>query len=89
MALLACPAKIPLMRVVVRVTGNAGTGKRDLCYVLLAMARRTGQSNVRSSQREVRLLTVVEPPDRPAVWRVAGAASGAKTALMMGVAVAA
>ncbi len=77
------------MGVVSRVTRDARSWKGNLRDVLLSMARRASQPGMRAGQRKVRLLAVVEPPDRPAVWCVAGAASAAKTAFVMCVAVAA
>ncbi len=88
-ACLARPAEVSLMSVIVRVTGDTRSWKGNLLDVLLSMARRASQPGMRAGQRKMRLLVVVEPPDGPAVWRVAGAASGAKTAFVMCVAVAA
>ena len=77
MAGLAGAAKIPLMGVVVRVTGIAGSWKGDLRDALLPMAGRASQSDVRAGQWEMCLGAVIEPPDRPAIWRVARGASRA------------
>lgn len=67
MALLAGPAEVPLMGVVVRVTGIAGSRKGDFRDVLFPMAGRARQSGVRSGQWEMCLRAVIKPPDRPTI----------------------
>ena len=67
MTTLALAAKVSTMNVVRSVTVDAIIGHLDLLRHRRAMAGRTRQLLMRSSQSEIGRLVVIEPPARPGV----------------------
>lgn len=73
MTALALSAVGTLMPIVLAVTAH--TQRRGLAPArLLAMAISAPQRRVRAGEREVRLLGMIEAPQRPTIWRVAALA---------------
>ena len=81
MAALALHSELPQMPIILVMAGIALLAHFS-CARWVAMARRALQLAVRAEQRKVRILGVIEPPELPAIRRVAGLALLSQCALV-------
>jgi hypothetical protein len=81
-ALLARPAERTTVNVVAAVAAMTGRAELNFSHGLRLVARVTIETLMRTSQRKLGLLRVIEAPERPAVRIVTKAAGGTQPAFM-------